>query len=191
MLDSKDILMRNLEDSLSHALAYLCGIVGDDSNREGLQGTPKRIAQMWVELLSHTRPNCTRFKNPGYDELIVEAGIPFVSVCEHHLMPFIGKAAIGYLPEVEGYVLGLSKLGRVLDYYARRLQLQERLTKQVAEFLQTELQPKGVGVVIAAEHFCMSVRGVKKPGAITYTSHLTGAFRDPSVKDEFLRLAYS
>jgi GTP cyclohydrolase I len=188
---SYEILMSALEDNLYHGLAYLCGLVGDDPNREGLRGTPKRIAKMWVDLLSIPKPDCTKFKNPGYDQMIVETGIPFVSMCEHHLLPFIGKAAIGYLPETEGYVLGLSKLARVLDYFAARLQLQERLTKQVAEFLQEELRPKGIGVVLAAEHFCMSVRGVKKPGTLTYTSHLTGAFRDGPVKDEFLRLAHS
>jgi GTP cyclohydrolase I len=185
------ILEKKLEQQLSDALKTLCSIVGDDAEREGLQGTPRRIAEMWVELLSEAKPNCTKFKNPGYDEMIVETNLSFVSVCEHHLMPFIGTAAIGYLPEAEGYVLGLSKLGRVLDYYAARLQLQERMTKQIAEFLQEELQPKGVGVVVAAEHFCMSVRGVRKPGHLTYTSHLTGAFRDASVKDEFLRLAHA
>lgn len=183
------ILEKKLEQQIDAALETLCRIVGDDAEREGLQDTPRRIAETWVELLNKPKPNCTRFKNPGYDEMIVETGVSFVSLCEHHLMPFIGTAAIGYLPEADGYVLGLSKLGRVLDYYAARLQLQERMTKQIAEFLQAELQPRGVGVVLAAEHFCMSIRGVRKPGHLTYTSHLTGIFRESSIKDEFLRLA--
>ena len=144
---------------------------------------------MFSELLSPAPFNLTTFPNDGdYDELVVARGIPFHSLCEHHLLPFVGVAHVAYLPGDR--ILGLSKLARVVEYYARSLQVQERLTTQVADWLERELQPKGVGVVIEAEHLCMSLRGVQKQGASTVTSALRGLVRDdPRTRQEFLALA--
>ena len=146
------------------------------------------MAEAFVELLTPRPFNATTFPNDeGYDELVVARDIPFHSLCEHHLLPFHGVAHIGYLPGDR--IIGLSKLGRVVDLYARRMQVQERLTTQVARWLGEELQPRGVGVVIEAEHLCMSLRGVQKPGARTITSALHGVVRDdPRTRQEFLAL---
>ena len=155
---------------------------------ESLAETPARIARMYADLLSPQPFKPTTFPNDaGYDELVVARSIPFHSLCEHHLLPFIGVAHVGYLPGER--IIGLSKLGRVVDWFARSLQVQERLTAQVAGWLQDELEPKGVGVVIEAEHLCMSLRGVTKPGARTVTSALHGLVRDdPRTRQEFLAL---
>jgi GTP cyclohydrolase I len=146
------------------------------------------VAKAYAELLTPLPFQTTTFPNDeGYDELIVARDIPFHSLCEHHLLPFHGVAHVGYLPGEQ--IVGLSKLGRVIELYARRLQVQERLTTQVADWLRRELQPKGVGVVIEAEHLCMSLRGVQKAGARTVTSTLLGLVRDdPRTRQEFLAL---
>src|SRR5688500_16225077 len=143
---------------------------------------------MYSELLSPAPFNPTTFPNDGgYDELVVAREIPFHSLCEHHLLPFVGVAHVGYLPGER--IVGLSKLARVVEYFARSQQVQERLTTQVARWLDSELEPKGVGVVIEAEHMCMSLRGVQKPGASTVTSALYGAVRDDArTRSEFLAL---
>lgn len=145
---------------------------------------------MYAELLSPAPFNATTFPNDGgYDELVVAREIPFHSLCEHHLLPFTGVAHVAYLPGER--ILGLSKLARLVDYFARSLQVQERLTTQVAGWLERELQPKGVGVVIEAEHLCMSLRGVQKPGAKTVTSALHGIVRDDArTRQEFLSLVH-
>lgn len=156
---------------------------------EELENTPKRWARFWQEWAeSHEfdDDSFTVFNNPGYDEMIIEKNLPVNSVCSHHLLPFQGVAHIGYIPGDK--ICGLSKLGRALDRFAHRPQLQERLTQQVAEFLQEKLDPMGVAVVVEAEHLCMTIRGVKKPGTTTVTSSMIGAFREAEVRQEFLEL---
>ncbi len=170
------------------AAADLIQALGADTESESLEGTPRRIAAMYAELLSPVPFDATTFPNDGgYDELVVAREIQFHSLCEHHLLPFTGVVHVAYLPGER--ILGLSKLARVVDYFARSLQVQERLTTQVAGWLQRELEPKGVGVVIEAEHLCMSLRGVQKPGAKTVTSALHGLVRDDArTRQEFLAL---
>jgi GTP cyclohydrolase IA len=162
--------------------------LGCDLSDESVRETPRRLAETYAELLTPRPFNATTFPNDeGYDELVVARDIPFHSLCEHHLLPFHGVAHVGYLPGER--IVGLSKLGRVVDLYARRLQVQERLTTQVARWLCDTLEPRGVGVVIEAEHMCMSLRGVQKPGARTITSALHGLVRDdPRTRQEFLAL---
>ena len=162
--------------------------LGADLTDESLRETPRRMAEAYAELLTPRPFNATTFPNDeGYDELVVARDIRFHSLCEHHLLPFHGVAHVGYLPGER--IVGLSKLGRVVDLYARRLQVQERLTTQVARWLCDTLEPRGVGVVIEAEHLCMSLRGVQKPGARTITSALHGVVRDdPRTRQEFLAL---
>ena len=155
--------------------------VGEDLNREGLIGTPKRVANMYAELFGglHQDPRKhlqTCFLEDGHDEIVLVKDISFYSMCEHHLLPFYGKAHVAYLPSC-GRIVGLSKLVRVIETVSRRPQLQERLTSNVADIITEELNPKGVVVVIEAEHLCMSIRGVGKPGAFTVTSAVRGLFR--------------
>ncbi|MFJ9469340.1 GTP cyclohydrolase I FolE [Streptomyces caniferus] len=156
---------------------------------ESLRGTPGRMARAYAELFSPRPFDLTTFPNDeGYDELVLARSIPVRSVCEHHLLPFVGTAHVGYLPGQR--ILGLSKLARVVEYFACRPQVQERLTKQVADWLQTQLEPKGVGVVIEAEHTCMTLRGVQATGSSTLTSTLLGTLRsDARSRSEFLALA--
>ena len=163
--------------------------LGCDLDDESVRETPRRLAETYAELLTPRPFNATTFANDeGYDELVVARDIPFHSLCEHHLLPFSGVAHVGYIPGER--IVGLSKLARVVDHFARALQVQERLTTQVAGWLQRELAPKGVGVVLEAEHMCMSIRGVQKPGATTVTSALHGLVRDdPRTRQEFLHLA--
>jgi GTP cyclohydrolase I len=170
------------------AAADLLTALGVDIDAEGLRDTPRRIAATYAELLTPVEFEPTTFPNDGgYDELVVATGIPFHSLCEHHVLPFVGVAHVGYLPGER--IIGLSKLARVVERFARGLQVQERLTKQVANWLDDELRPRGVGVVIEAEHLCMSLRGVQKPGARTVTSALHGLVRDDSrTREEFLSL---
>jgi GTP cyclohydrolase I len=146
------------------------------------------VADAYAELLTPRPFRATTFPNDdGYDELIVARSIPFHSLCMHHMLPFHGMAHVGYLPAER--ILGLSKLGRVVEFFSRDLQIQERLTTQVADWLERELEPKGVGVVLEAEHMCMSLRGVQKPGAKTVTSAMRGLLReDPRTRHEFLSL---
>jgi GTP cyclohydrolase I len=172
-----------------HAAADFLRALGVDLDDESRRDTPRRMARLYDELLTPVPFDATTFPNDGgYDELVVARDIPFHSLCEHHLLPFSGVAHVGYLPGER--ILGLSKLARVVDHFARALQVQERLTTQVAGWLQRELSPKGVGVVIEAEHQCMSIRGVQKPGTTTVTSALQGLVRDdPRTRSEFLALA--
>jgi GTP cyclohydrolase IA len=162
--------------------------LGADVDGEALQETPRRMADAYTELLTPKPFRATTFPNDeGYDELIVARAIPFHSLCMHHLLPFHGVAHIGYLPSER--IIGLSKLGRVVELFARDLQIQERMTTQIARWLQRELEPKGVGVVLEAEHLCMSLRGVQKLGAKTVTSALHGSLRnDARTRQEFLAL---
>jgi GTP cyclohydrolase I len=173
------------------AAGDLLAALGADLESESLRETPRRLAALYGELLTPAPFNPTTFPNDGgYDELVIARGIQFHSLCEHHLLPFVGVAHVAYLPGER--ILGLSKLARVVDHFARALQVQERLTVQVADWLQRELEPKGVGVVIEAEHMCMSLRGVQKQGATTLTSALHGLVRDdPRTRQEFLALVKS
>jgi GTP cyclohydrolase I len=170
------------------AAADLLGAFGADLTDENLRETPRRMAAAYGELLTPQPFTATTFPNDGgYDELVVARSIPFHSLCMHHLLPFHGVAHVGYLPAER--ILGLSKLARVVEFFARDLQLQERLTVQVADWLQEHLSPKGVGVVLEAEHLCMSLRGVQKFGTTTVTSALHGLVRDdPRTRQEFLAL---
>jgi GTP cyclohydrolase I len=170
------------------AAADLLSALGADLEDESLSATPGRMARLYAEMLAPTPFNSTTFPNDAdYDELVVARQIPFHSLCEHHLLPFVGVAHVGYLPGER--IIGLSKLARVVDYFARGLQVQERLTSQIAGWLQLELDPKGVGVVLEAEHMCVSLRGVQKQGARTVTSSLHGLVRDDArTRQEFLAL---
>jgi GTP cyclohydrolase I len=170
------------------AVADLLAALGQDPSAEPLADTPRRVAAGYAELLTPAPFAPTTFPNDeGYDELVLARAIPFSSLCQHHLLPFIGVAHVGYLPA--GRILGLSKLARVVELFSRRLQLQERLTTQVADWLQAQLAPKGVGVVLEAEHLCMSLRGARATGARTLTSTLHGLLRsDPRSRQEFFAL---
>jgi GTP cyclohydrolase I len=169
------------------AAAFLTAL-GVATDAGATADTPRRMARAYAEMLSPRSFDLTTFANDeGYDELVLARAIPVHSVCEHHMLPFVGIAHVGYLPGQR--ILGLSKLARVVELFARRPQVQERLTKQVADWLQTQLQPRGVGVVIEAEHMCMTLRGVRATGTSTITSALLGTLReDPRSRAEFLAL---
>ena len=182
--------MRTVDQAAAErASRQLLVALGADLTDETVRDTPRRMAAAYAELLTPLTFEPTTFPNrEGYDELVVAHSIPFHSLCEHHLLPFFGVARVGYLPDER--ILGLSKLARVVDLFARDLQVQERLTEQVADWLQQRLDPKGVGVVLEAEHLCMALRGVQKAGSRTVTSALHGLVReDPRTREEFLRLA--
>ena len=175
-------------DAAEEAARSLLVALGADLEAAGLRETPGRIAHAYAELLTPMPFNPTTFPNDeGYDELVVVRDIPFQSLCMHHLLPFHGIAHVAYLPGER--IIGLSKLGRVVDLFARDLQIQERLTTQVADWLDAELSPRGVGVIIEAEHHCMSLRGVQKAGSRTVTSALRGSIKEDSrTRQEFLSL---
>jgi GTP cyclohydrolase I len=176
-------------DAAERAIHDLLVALGRDLREPGLRETPRRVAAAYAELLAPEPVSMTTFPNDAcYDELVVVRDIPFHSLCMHHLLPFHGVAHVAYLPGAR--IIGLSKLARVVELFSRELQLQERLTMQVANCLQEHLQPKGVGVVLEAEHLCMSLRGVQKPGSRTTTSALLGLLRDDArSRQEFLSLA--
>jgi GTP cyclohydrolase I len=171
------------------AVADLLAALGQDPGDEHTVDTPRRVAAAYAEFLTPRSFNLTTFRNDeGYDELVLARDIPFHSLCEHHLLPFQGVAHVGYLPGDR--ILGLSKLARVVELFARDLQVQERLTKQVADWIQQHLDPKGVGVVLEAEHLCMALRGVRASGSRTVTSALHGLLREDSrSRSEFFALA--
>lgn len=154
--------------------------VGEDVNRDDIKDTPKRVAEMYEEILSGARSDPSKelevVFEKDHDEIVLLKDIPLYSVCEHHLLPFIGKAHVAYIPS-NNRVTGLSKIARVVDAFSKRLQVQERLTTDIAEVIMKKLQPRGVMVIIEAEHMCMSMRGVKKPGVLTITSTVRGVFR--------------
>lgn len=159
----------------------------DDPDREGLADTPRRYEAFLKEFLTPDEFEPTVFTNEGYSEMVIQRNITFYSMCEHHLLPFFGTATIAYIPDKK--IIGLSKLARTVDHFSRRLQNQERVTTQIADFLQKELSPKGVGVVLTARHLCMEMRGIKKPNAETMTSCLRGMFiTDPATRAEFIDL---
>lgn len=182
-------------DRIAAGVREILIAIGEDVDRDGLLDTPRRVADMYVELFdgieadpgAHLR---TTFE-AGHDEMVMVRDIPFTSLCEHHLVPFIGHAHLAYLPGKDGRITGLSKLARLVEGYARRLQVQERMTTQIVDALERELEPRGSIVVIEAEHFCMSMRGVKKPGATTVTSAVRGSFQsDPTTRAEALNFIH-
>jgi len=179
-------------DRIAQGVRLILEGIGEDPNREGLQDTPKRVAEMYAELTAGMREDATEHVVPlsgnKHDEMVIVKDISIASLCEHHLAPFVGKCHIAYIPK-HGNILGVSKLARLAETFARRLQLQERLTSEIANTLFQQLQPLGVMVVIEAEHTCMTLRGVKKPGAMTITSAVLGGFRkDPRTRAEAMAL---
>ena len=187
------VLMAVDVERVRDLVAQLLLAVGEDPGRDGLQATPLRVAKMCEELFSGIDEDPDRHLTVTFaaehDEMVVVRDIPFASLCEHHLVPFVGKAHVAYIPGVEGRITGLSKMARLVESYARRLQVQERLTTQVADAMQRVLEPRGVLVVVEAEHLCMAMRGVRKPGTTTITSAVRGLFRnDPSTRSEAMGL---
>ncbi|MGZ6269492.1 MAG: GTP cyclohydrolase I FolE [Candidatus Limnocylindrales bacterium] len=181
---------RDADGRIEHAVRQILTEIGEDAEREGLVRTPERMHRMWLELTCGYQVDPDRLINGavfdvGYSEMVVVRDIEFYSLCEHHMLPFFGIASVGYLPR--GRVLGLSKIPRIVEMYARRLQVQERLTQQIADFLQERLDPLGVGVVIEAQHLCMAMRGVRTHGATMVTSSVLGLFRSSQrTRDEFM-----
>ncbi len=178
---------------IEKAISEILAAVGEDIQREGIADTPRRVAKMYAELLAgmgqDPKEHLESVFHENYDEIVLLRDVPFYSICEHHLMPFIGSAHVAYLPD--GQVLGVSKLARIVDCFARRLQVQERLTVQIADFLMENLKPKGVAVIIEASHSCMTIRGIKKPGSVMVTSALRGIFiRDSRSRSEVLNLMH-
>ena len=174
------------------AVREILAAIGEDPNRDGLLDTPARVARMYAEICAglHEDPasHLSRQFEVDHDEMILVRDIPLYSLCEHHLIPFLGKAHVGYIPNRDGCVTGLSKLARVVEGYARQPQVQERLTTQIADAVETILNPRGVLVVLEAEHLCMSMRGIRKPGANTVTSAVRGLFRtDIATRAEAMR----
>jgi GTP cyclohydrolase IA len=167
---------------IERAVREILSAIGEDPDREGLLRTPERVARMFAETMSglHEDPasHLTTVFEADHDEMVMVRDVPFSSTCEHHLVPFIGVAHVAYIPGPSGNITGLSKLARLVDGFARRPQVQERLTMQIADAVGTVLEPAGVLVVIEAEHLCMSIRGVRKPGSLTVTSAVRGHFRD-------------
>jgi GTP cyclohydrolase I len=180
-------------EKIKKAVTEILLAIGEDVNRDGIKHTPERVAKMYDELLAgmqeDPRIHLNRVFKENYDEIVLLRDIPFYSICEHHLMPFIGSAHVAYLPS--GLVLGVSKMARIVDCFAKRLQVQERLTDQIADFIMNNLKPKGVAVVLEASHSCMTIRGIKKPGSIMVTSSLRGMFKkDPRSRNEILSLIH-
>ena len=167
---------------IEKAVREILEAIGEDPDRDGLQRTPERVAAMYDEIFSGLKDSPDRHLavtfEAGHDEMVMVKDIPLYSVCEHHLVPFVGKAHVAYIPGEDGRITGLSKLARLVDSLSKRPQVQERLTTQVADELDNALQPRGVLVVIEAEHLCMSMRGVRKPGSVTVTSAVRGQFRE-------------
>jgi GTP cyclohydrolase IA len=179
---------------IERAVREILLAIGEDPDREGLRDTPARVARAYAEQFAglRQRPDdvLTTVFDVGHDEMVIVRDIEVYGTCEHHLLPFIGVAHIGYIPNVKGQITGLSKLGRLVDIYARRPQVQERMTCQIADGLMDSLEPRGVVVVIEAEHLCMTMRGVRKPGARTVTSAVRGAFRDTVTRAEAMSLIH-
>ena len=193
---SDDVKKRPTQQDAEQAVRTLIEWAGDDPTREGLLETPKRVAKAYRELFAGYEADPREYLQRtfeevgGYDELVVLRDIRVVSFCEHHMLPFLGTAHVGYLPSDR--VVGISKLARVVNGFARRLQIQEKLTAEIAEAIQDILQPKGVGVVIVSEHSCMTMRGINTPGSHLTTSTLRGDIRDnPSTRAEFFNLVRS
>lgn len=179
-------------DRIEKAVREILLAIGEDPDRDGLQKTPKRVARMYAEVFAGLQEDPehhlqVQFET-GHDEMVMVRDIPFYSMCEHHLMPFVGRAHVAYIPGERGMITGLSKLARLVEAYARRPQVQERLTTQVADKLMEVLEPRGALVVVEAEHQCMSMRGVQKPGSLTITSAVRGQFRNTATRAEAMHL---
>lgn len=180
-------------DRIAAAVREILLAIGEDPDRDGLVRTPARVAKMYAEVFAGLREDAQSHLQvmfeEGHDEMVMVRDITFASMCEHHLVPFLGKAHVAYIPNADGRITGLSKLARLVDAFARRPQVQERLTTQVADTLEQMLAPQGVLVVIEAEHLCMTMRGVRKPGATTVTSSVRGLFREnAATRSEAMRL---
>lgn len=189
-VDGRPVFDQRRAEAAVRELLLACG---EDPERDGLRETPRRVARAYKEMFAgmFTDPDevLARTFDEGHDELVLVKDIPMYSVCEHHLVPFHGMAHVGYIPNSDGRVTGLSKLARLVDLYAKRPQVQERLTSQVADALMRRLEPRGAIVVVEAEHLCMAMRGVRKPGAITTTSAVRGVFKSSaSSRSEALEL---
>lgn len=189
MSDSKDIDFGRIEAAVREILSA----IGEDPGRDGLLDTPARVARMYAEVCGGLREepsdHLEKTFQVEHDEIIVVRDITFYSICEHHLVPFFGKAHVAYLPQKDGQITGLSKLARLVDGFAKRPQIQERLTGQIADAIDDKLAPRGTAVVLEAEHLCMSMRGIRKPGARTVTSSMRGIFRsNPASREEVLNL---
>ncbi len=178
------------EEAIKTAVVMMLKAIGEDPTREGLRDTPRRIAEMYRELFSGLKRDPAEVLqvsfDEGHSEMVIVKDIPFYTVCEHHFLPFHGVAHVGYIPR--GRVVGISKLARAVEILARRPQLQERLTSQVADTVMTTLEPHGVGVVLEGEHLCMTMRGVKKPGSRVVTSAMRGVFKNVATRAEFMAL---
>lgn len=180
------------QERVERAIRELLIAVGEDPDREGLKDTPARVARAYLELFAGLRMRAedvlTTTFDLGHDELVIVKDIEVASFCEHHLLPFVGMAHIAYIPNVEGQITGVSKLGRLVDVHARRPQVQERMTTQIADSLVRILEPRGVMVVVECEHLCMTMRGVRKPGSKTVTSAVRGMLRRPETRAEAMAL---
>jgi GTP cyclohydrolase I len=179
-------------ERIERAVREILLAIGEDPDRDGLLETPARVARMYEEIFEGMRQNPSEYLQTTFeadhDEMVLVRDITMYSACEHHLLPWIGKAHVAYIPNDDGRVTGLSKLARLVDAYAKRPQVQERLTSQIADELARNLQPKGVMVVIEAEHLCMTMRGIRKPGAVTVTSAVRGLFRESvATREEAMR----
>ncbi len=180
------------KEKIKTAIKLIIKAIGEDTNREGLKNTPQRVADMYEEIFSGINQNPNDyikvFTNEEHDEMIILKDIPFFSICEHHILPFFGRAHIAYIPR-DNKLIGLSKLARIVDIYSKRLQLQERLTTQIADILVKAVNPLGVLVILEAEHLCTTMRGIKKPGSQMVTSAIRGVFRkNESTRKEALIL---
>jgi GTP cyclohydrolase I len=180
-------------DRIRRAVREILAAVGEDPDREGLRDTPDRVARMYAEIFAGLRTDPAVYLQKTFtqkhDEMVLVKEIQFASVCEHHLLPFVGKAHVAYLPD--GKVVGLSKLARAVEAIARRPQVQERMTEDLADLFMRELNPRGVGVLVEAEHSCMTIRGVRKPGSVTITSALRGLFKtNPTTRGELMSLVF-
>jgi GTP cyclohydrolase IA len=180
---------------VARAVSELLAAIGEDPGRDGLVDTPVRVAAMYEELFAGLADDPSRHLTVTFaaehDEMVMVRDIPFASLCEHHLVPFIGRAHVAYIPAEDGRITGLSKLARLVDGFARRLQVQERMTTQIADAIEKVLAPRGVLVVVEAEHLCMSMRGVKKPGTLTITSSVRGLFRsDAATRAEAMQFVH-
>ena len=181
----------DISQQIAHHIQQILQLIGEDTQREGLQKTPMRVGEAMQFLTQGYQQSAedilrSALFEEDYRQMVVVKDIPFYSLCEHHMLPFFGKAHVAYIPN--GKITGLSKIARVVDIFARRLQVQERMTTQIKECIQQTLDPLGVMVVIEAEHLCMQMRGVQKPHAITTTSDFTGAFNRPETREEFMNL---
>ena len=181
----------NREAQIQEHMRQVLGLLGEDPTREGLLKTPLRVARAMADLTRGYAEDpieilCSAKFREDYSQMVIVKDINFYSLCEHHLLPFYGKAHVAYIPT--GYITGLSKLARVVDCYSHRLQVQERMTLQIREAIQQALQPLGVMVVLEAQHMCMQMRGVERQGSVTTTSDFTGAFNQAKTRDEFLKL---